>query len=116
MAFAEGAFRLAVVGDGGTSVESALRQVAKTTGKSHPLLDLPPMPAAAEHLWAWFQEINEGRTGTGYGSNQITWADIHAWSILTGTKPHPWEVRLLKSLDRVWRKTFNAPKPAVPEN
>lgn len=115
MAFAEHAFRLAQCDDKGVSVERVLRQVEKTTGRRHPLLEMPELPEAVEHIWGWFSEIASRRTGNGYGPNPITWHDIQAWSQLTQTNALPWEVRMLCSLDRAWLQT-HATKPKPPEN
>ena len=116
MAFAESAFMLSKTDSKGVSVEATLRQVEKSTGRQHPRLSLPDFPDAAENAWNSFHEINQGRTGNGFGSNPITWPDLQSWSELTGNIIRPWEVRLIRALDRTWLKTFSTSQNDTPEN
>lgn len=52
-----------------------------------------------------FLELHDGRTGNGMGANPITWPDMAAWAELTGQHPLPWEVKLLRALDREWMES-----------
>ena len=63
----------------------------------------PPMPAAGEHLWEWFLELNAARGAGGMAMAAITYPDIAAWSALRGIRPAPWEVEILTALDRALR-------------
>ena len=51
------------------------------------------------YLLDWFFELDAGRGGNGFGLNPISFADIEAWSRLTGARPLPWEVRAIKAMD-----------------
>lgn len=57
------------------------------------------LPAAAEHVWRWFQELDGARTDNGYGANPIGFADLSAWSNVTGRQPREWEVAALRAMD-----------------
>lgn len=63
---------------------------------------MPPLPEEAEHLWAWFQELNLARTGSGFGPNPLSHAEIQAWAQLTDRAPSPAEVQALRALDVCW--------------
>jgi hypothetical protein len=65
----------------------------------------PPCPAAARHVWGWFMELNQGRQATSAGAQALTYAEIDSWARLTGRRPSPWEVRLLKRLDGLFLQT-----------
>mgnify|MGYP001627226070 CR=1 FL=1 len=71
-------------------------------GRRLAALDVPPLPEEAEHIWAWFQELNLARTGSGFGPNPLSHAEIDAWARLTGRAPSPAEVQALRALDVCW--------------
>ena len=48
-----------------------------------------------------FRDLSATRGGTGYGPLPISFAEIEAWSRLGGTL-EPWEIDLIRELDRVW--------------
>lgn len=60
----------------------------------------PDMPEEFAHVWLWFVELDEARTVSGFGASSISYVDIKAWAELTGRDPTPFEVRLLRRLDR----------------
>jgi hypothetical protein len=93
---------MARCGPDGVSFGAKLAHVERTTGNRPPALDGPEVPLQTAHVLGWFYEISQGRTGTGFGPNPLTWAGIEAWMRLTGTVVHPWEIRLLKGLDRLY--------------
>lgn len=97
MEFARSEFRLSKPGEDGVSMRAKLEKM-----KSHALYRLPKMPRALEHIWAWFCELNSARTSNGFGANPITYSEIAAWSALTLNVPTPWEVSLLKRIDRAF--------------
>lgn len=61
-----------------------------------------PPPAGAEFLWEWFLDLSAGRASNGFGPSPLSWQDIAAWAALTGQAPTPWEVSVLRRLDRVY--------------
>ncbi len=56
-------------------------------------------PETAYHLWEWFHELSAARHYDDGRPKAITFADIKAWSELTGEKPDPWEVATLRAMD-----------------
>ncbi|BDU76304.1 phage tail assembly chaperone [Mesoterricola sediminis] len=106
LAHAEPLFRLARTDKDGVSLLQKLQHVEKATGKRPPELEIPDPPVSAVHVLSWFQDLSEARGGTGFGALPIQWGDIQAWSQLTGTTIRPWEVRLIRSLDRLWLSVF----------
>lgn len=63
---------------------------------------IPPPPAAVEHLMHWWSDLQAGRRYGMGGPEPIGYADIEAWSRLTGAQPRPAEVRVLMQIDREW--------------
>jgi len=54
------------------------------------------------HLWLWFCDLHAARGGAGSNPHPITYPDIQAWSALSGCRPYPWEVSVIKRLDRIY--------------
>lgn len=80
-----------------------LEQVARQTGRvPSELEDEPAIPACVETAWVWFFELNRARSGTGLGINPLSYAEISAWSELTGNRPAPFELRVIRALDEVY--------------
>jgi hypothetical protein len=79
-------------------VRQALESVARQTGKIPDALNIEPLPPECEYLWRWFRDLSGSRT-IGFGINPITYLDILAWSRLTGVRPEPWEVRIIRDID-----------------
>lgn len=61
------------------------------------------MPPELTYLWGWFQELSATRGSNGFGPNPITYTEIGAWSRLTGRLIRPTEVRLIMTLDGLFR-------------
>ena len=97
MVAAEHQFRMSKAGTDGVPAADKLRYLGKLEAG-------PEAPPQAAHLLGWFNEISAGRTSSGFGWNPLTWADLAAWSRLTGTALRPWEVRMLKRLDHLFLK------------
>ena len=72
----------------------------KKTGNKPKELDIAP-PEIFTDLWYWFLELNSGRTSNGFGANAISYSEIKAWSELTGRSLEPYQVSILKQLDRI---------------
>jgi len=88
-------FKLSRQGEDGASYGAKLEHLAKTTGRRPAALDGPPIPKAVKHVWGWFKELRAGQ-------DPITYLEISAWAGLTGNRPTPEEVRLIKRLDTVY--------------
>jgi len=74
--------------------ESALEQ----------LDNIPEIPFYIEHIWAWFWQINKGRTSGMSGPNSLSWNDIKAWQELLQIQIRPIEVEILYEIDQVYLK------------
>lgn len=109
MAAALHIFKLGRPGDDGVPVRTKLEHVEAVTGRRPAELDGPEIPDGCEHLLGWFHDLNTGRGSNGFGLNPLTFAEISAWSSLTGTVIRPAEVRLLKAMDLAYLKA-NAPE------
>ena len=46
--------------------------------------------------------MSSGRTSNGFGPNPLSFCEIRAWCDLTGSELAPYEVVLIKKLDRVY--------------
>jgi hypothetical protein len=96
------AFRLASCDAEGVTLAAKAEHIERTTGKRPPILDGPEMPPGALHVWEWFQALQRGRTGNGFGLNPFSWSDLHAFFSLSGLDPRPWEVRLIRTFDHAF--------------
>jgi hypothetical protein len=70
------------------------------------LADAPPIPAEMSALWGWFLELSAARPGAFSGVSPITFEAIEAWARLTGARPRPEEVRLIRKLDDLYREVI----------
>lgn len=57
---------------------------------------------ALAHVWGAFGRLS-ARRGSGFGISPIGFADIEAFTRLTGARLSPWEVRLIEQLDDLFR-------------
>lgn len=48
-----------------------------------------------------FWDLDAGRAVTEVGPQPISWADVAAWSHLTGVQPDPWEIKAIYRLDYI---------------
>lgn len=67
------------------------------------VLEGPPFPEALRYLWGWWQELELGRTWREGSPSAVTFAEVRAWSELTGTELRPDEAVALVEIDRTWR-------------
>lgn len=76
-------------------------------GVRDPRLDSEPdIPGVVLDLWLWFWELDSGRQ-SGMSSNPLSWGDIKDWAELTGVNLTPWEVSVIKAMDRAYLTTAN---------
>jgi len=54
------------------------------------------------HVWAFFLELNQARSGSGFGANPISYTEILAWSQLTERNLSAFEVSAIKAVDRLF--------------
>jgi hypothetical protein len=81
--------------------------VERQTGIAPEELTGPPMPRALAYVWWWFVELSEARSVTGFGFSPIGFGDIWHWAQLTGRRPLPFEVGLIRRLDRALRASLD---------
>lgn len=52
-------------------------------------------------MWRWFRELDNARGHNGWGPNPISYLDVMAWMLTTGTIVRPREVEVIMLIDRV---------------
>ncbi|MCB2186481.1 MAG: hypothetical protein KQJ78_08695 [Deltaproteobacteria bacterium] len=62
----------------------------------------PHIPPAGRQAWEWFWDLSAGRGSDGGGAAPLSYREIWAWRELTGENPRPWEIALLRTMDRVY--------------
>lgn len=82
---------------GGASVSDHYAALEKKGRKVRP--KGPTIPPEAVYLWNHFTLLHAARTGGGMGPNPITYADLDAYSRLTGAGLEAWEVGAIRALD-----------------
>jgi hypothetical protein len=83
----------------GATRHQQLTRFQQATGKAHPDLTPPDVPAEAGHVWRWFMDLNNGRQA---GDLPLTWEAVDAWARLTGRSLTAWEVDALRRMDTAW--------------
>jgi hypothetical protein len=72
-------------------------QVWKTLKRKPPQLEnATPLPEELRYVWEWFREV--------FAGEPLTYAELQAWSNMTGKRLKGWEAELIKSLDRIFWK------------
>ncbi len=71
----------------------------KAEERSGQLIEDEELPAAGEHLWAWFWTLDGGRGYGLAGPLPLTYSDIAAWASLHGIEIQPSEVEIIKAMD-----------------
>lgn len=92
------------------SLRAKLEHLAKTRGKRPEGLDGPRIPRAVWHVWEWFLELDRARPSGGMDPGRITFSEIKAWSELTGNKPRPHEIAMIRRLDDLRLKSMQSPE------
>ncbi|NTX58150.1 hypothetical protein [Myxococcus sp. CA039A] len=78
--------------------------MARATGEIPKALVCPhELPAPLAHVWEWFCQLAGARSAGAFSLAPISYQDIDAWARLTGHRPTPAEVGLLRQLDDVFR-------------
>ena len=100
------------VGDGGATLAAHLRQAARTKRVDEDSYLQRQInhefPYELSHVFDVFQEISECRTSDGMGGvPPVSFRDIKDWQDLVGIVLNPWEVSVIRELDRLWIKTWN---------
>lgn len=87
----------------GQTLRGHLESVARQTGNlPATLASEPDYPYALSHLVDWFWDLSSGRGSTGFGPSGLSYAELGYWSRLTGLDPTPFEIEIIKAMDRVY--------------
>ncbi|MGI9143584.1 MAG: phage tail assembly chaperone [Fluviibacter sp.] len=70
------------------------------------LVDTPPFPELAIHIWSAFLELHNGRTYGMSGPNPISYDTVYFWCQMTGIVLTPWELGVVKDLDNEYIKAM----------
>jgi hypothetical protein len=62
----------------------------------------PELPSLARHVWQWFGELHAARDWSGFAPRAVSYAELVAWSALSGNRLAAWEVAALRALDVSW--------------
>lgn len=73
--------------------------------------DGPEVPWAGARVWGLFLRLHEGRGAGGFGPSPITYEAMEAFSAITGEPLRPWEIEIIRALDREWLKEAEKPEP-----
>lgn len=84
-----------------------LESVWRQTGQKPPELEnLLELPDEMQYVWRCFIELNNARSGTGYGINPISYMEIYCYFKLQNIEPEEWEVQTIKRLDSIAMKVY----------
>lgn len=64
----------------------------------------PDIPELFSHVWQWFLDLNNSRSGEGC----ISFSDMHSYFNLIDTKPSKWDLSILQDLDNQFLYIRNA--------
>lgn len=84
------------------AIRDHFKQAEKSSGKMVPELHPDPLPRNIEYLWGWFLDLHSSRGSNGAGPNPIGFPDIRFWAELSGERPSPWEVLMIRRLDQIY--------------
>jgi len=96
-------FELDKSDDNGTTLREHLEQLERQTGGSLAALEPPkefPLPLVP--IWSAFVALHSARTAGFSGPNPITYSEILAWKTLTESPLKPWEIEVIKQVDKVY--------------
>ena len=68
--------------------------------------EAPPCPHQLAYLLDWWSELAATRPIGFNGGLPITYAEISSWAGLTGRRPVPREVGLLRAIDNAFLRTM----------
>lgn len=74
------------------------------------LVDAPPIPPLAAHVWGYFIDITKTRPAGGFGPSRLSRLEIQAWEADEGVALERWERRAILMLDAVYMATLS-PSP-----
>lgn len=69
-------------------------------------LDAPEIPYAGQRVWGIFLRLHEARGGGGVGPSPISYEAMESFSAITGEVLRPFEIQIIRALDREWLKAM----------
>lgn len=105
--FTKNELRLSEKQKDGATYREHLKAVEEMTGITPQELTTVEVSHIIMYLWEWFLDLNSTRQ-SGMGMNAISYSEICAWCELTGNRPSPYEIRVIKLLDRVYLEHYNS--------
>jgi len=100
-------FRLGRRRPDGTTERDHLIAYQQSTGKVPEELQVPPVPAGVEHLWAAFVDLSGARAPSAGGASPIVLSEIVAWQQLHGVGLVSWDVDTILAVDRAAMAVIN---------
>lgn len=92
--------------------EHLLAYESRTGETPQALLEAPRCPEGCEPLWHVFAELHACRGNSGLDVSRITFADIHAFQQVRGTRLALWELEAIRRVDGCWLKHRAAQRPS----
>lgn len=81
-------------------MRESLQSVWRQTGvKPQELDELHVLPDSCTHVWRWFIDLHNARSGNGFGANPISYTEMKSYFYLMNISPSEWEIELIKKLD-----------------
>jgi hypothetical protein len=71
------------------------------------LQNLVELPEVFKYCWQDFINLNNTRQG-GFGPQPISYLEMQAYFNLNSVVPEPWEIRIIKVLDKIALEAINA--------
>lgn len=105
--YAEWDFKLAIPDKDGVPEREHLRQVERQTGRVPLPLISPEFPLEIQYLWSLFLELSGTRSQGHSGPLPISYQEILAWRELTGNEISPWEIEVIKRIDKIYVKVVS---------
>ena len=90
----------------GASLRDHLNAVKDATGFTPPELTTVEVSNLVIYLWEFFLDLNSTRQ-SGMGVNAISYYEIKAWCDLNATPLSPYEIKVIKMLDRSFLEHYN---------
>ena len=82
---------------------SAWRQ---TGVKPKELEEMQEFPKDMSHVWKYFIDLNNARSGNGFGANPISYTEMMSYFQLLDIMPDEWEVDTIRKLDIIALDAF----------
>lgn len=63
------------------------------------LAKAPAIPELTKHLWNYFIQLDSRRSGSGFGANPISYADLAGWEAVSRVTLETWEREAIFAID-----------------